>query len=40
MRRRRIDEASSVGRESFTCVSRLPQYGHRIASRPFQIADR
>ena len=24
-RRRRIEEASSVGRESFTCVSRLPQ---------------
>ena len=25
MRRRRIDEESSVGRESFTCVSRPPQ---------------
>jgi hypothetical protein len=25
MRRRRIEDASSVGRESFTCVSRPPQ---------------
>src|SRR3954468_6419621 len=29
-RRRRIAAESSVGRESFTCVSRLPQLGQRI----------
>src|SRR3954470_18308575 len=29
-RRRRITAESSVGRESFTCVSRLLQLGHRI----------
>src|SRR5262245_39976491 len=31
-RRRRIAAESSVGRESFTCVSRLPQLGQRIGS--------
>src|SRR4051794_28842762 len=30
MRRRRITAESSVGRESFTCVSRLVQFGQRI----------
>jgi len=29
-RRRRIAARSSVGRESLTCVSRLPQFGHRM----------
>jgi hypothetical protein len=29
-RRLRITEESSVGRESFTCVSRLLQFGQRI----------
>jgi hypothetical protein len=29
-RRRRITAESSVGRESFTCVSRLLQLGQRI----------
>src|SRR5882757_1852439 len=29
-RRRRMTAESSVGRESFTCVSRLPQLGQRI----------
>src|SRR4029079_11750753 len=29
-RRRRMAAESSVGRESFTCVSRLPQLGQRI----------
>jgi hypothetical protein len=29
-RRRRIAAESSVGRESFTCVSRDPQLGQRI----------
>src|SRR6185295_17083145 len=29
-RRRRIAAESSVGRESFTCVSREPQFGQRI----------
>src|SRR5919204_4970252 len=29
-RRRRITEESSVGRESLTCVSRLPQLGQRM----------
>src|ERR1700679_4331579 len=33
-RRRRMTEESSVGRESFTWVSRLLQLGHRIPS-PF-----
>ncbi|HEY1154212.1 MAG TPA: hypothetical protein VGE73_10195 [Pseudolabrys sp.] len=31
-RRRRITDESSVGRESFTCVSRLLQLGQRIVS--------
>src|SRR6185437_14728984 len=35
-RRRRITAESSVGRESFTCVSRLPQLGQRMAS-PYPI---
>src|SRR4051812_3286629 len=30
-RRRRMTELSSVGRESFTCVSRLQQLGQRMA---------
>jgi hypothetical protein len=30
MRRRRMAAESSVGRESFTCVSRLVQLGQRI----------
>src|SRR3569832_2841222 len=29
-RRRRMTAESSVGRESFTCVSRLPQLGQRM----------
>src|SRR5262245_31083883 len=29
-RRRRMTDESSVGRESFTCVSRLPQFGQRM----------
>jgi hypothetical protein len=33
-RRRRITAESSVGRESFTCVSRLLQLGHRIRLYP------
>src|SRR5436190_2957056 len=33
-RRRRMTEESSVGRESFTCVSRLAQFGQRMA-RPY-----
>jgi hypothetical protein len=33
-RRRRITAESSVGRESFTCVSRLLQLGHRIRLKP------
>src|SRR6202000_1936946 len=33
-RRRRITAESSVGRESFTCVSRLLQLGQRIRGRP------
>src|SRR5579864_3171611 len=36
-RRRRITDESSVGRESFTWVSRLPQLGHRI---PLPLVDR
>src|SRR5262245_7540214 len=40
-RRRRMTEESSVGRESFTCVSRLPQLGQRMARHPEnQNADR
>src|SRR6266436_7894236 len=35
-RRRRITAESSVGRESFTCVSRLLQLGHRIQPRLYQ----
>src|ERR1700728_4529674 len=38
-RRRRMTDESSVGRESFTCVSRLPQLGQRIAS-PLPFVDR
>src|ERR1700742_1170947 len=34
-RRRRITAESSVGRESFTCVSRLLQLGHRIRAKPY-----
>jgi hypothetical protein len=30
-RRRRMTDESSVGRESFTWVSRLPQLGQRMA---------
>src|SRR3954462_15783599 len=33
-RRRRIAAESSVGRESFTCVSRLPHFGQRMAYFP------
>src|SRR3954467_6111837 len=33
-RRRRIAAESSVGRESFTCVSRLPHFGQRITPDP------
>src|SRR5882672_456370 len=33
-RRRRMTEESSVGRESFTCVSRLAQFGQRMV-RPY-----
>src|SRR5882672_12313464 len=36
-RRRRMTEESSVGRESFTWVSRLPQLGQRI---PLPLVDR
>src|SRR5262245_23892353 len=36
-RRRRITAESSVGRESFTWVSRLPQLGQRILS-PYPVA--
>src|SRR5215467_5738666 len=38
-RLRRITAESSVGRESFTCVSRLLQLGQRIRTRP-QLIDR
>src|SRR5262245_34409885 len=38
-RRRRITAESSVGRESFTCVSRLLQLGQRIRRKP-QLVDR
>jgi hypothetical protein len=37
-RRRRITAESSVGRESFTCVSRLLQLGQRIRRRPLFFA--
>src|ERR1700728_4511973 len=38
MRRRRMTDESSVGRESLTCVSRLPQLGQRIpCPRPLLI---
>src|SRR6202041_3315377 len=36
-RRRRMTDESSVGRESFTWVSRLPQLGQRI---PLPLVDR
>jgi hypothetical protein len=36
-RRRRITAESSVGRESFTCVSRLPQLGQRMTPLEFQL---
>src|SRR5215470_1171 len=36
-RRRRITAESSVGRESFTCVSRLLQLGQRIPTEPLLI---
>jgi hypothetical protein len=36
IRRRRITAESSVGRESFTCVSRLLQLGHRIRQNPVE----
>src|SRR6201990_2915901 len=36
-RRRRITAESSVGRESFTCVSRLLQLGQRILQIPLLI---
>jgi hypothetical protein len=35
-RLRRITAESSVGRESFTCVSRLLQLGQRMRLRPYQ----
>src|SRR5271154_4667629 len=38
-RRRRMTDESSVGRESFTWVSRLPQLGQRIAL-PLPLVDR
>src|SRR5271157_643798 len=37
IRRRRMTDESSVGRESFTWVSRLPQLGQRI---PLPLVDR
>src|ERR1700737_2626930 len=39
-RRRRMTELSSVGRESFTCVSRLPQFGQRMTGSIRTTADR
>src|SRR5471032_3212003 len=36
-RRRRITAESSVGRESFTCVSRLLQLGQRIRSKTLLV---
>src|SRR5581483_8027986 len=39
-RRRRIAAWSSVGRESLTCVSSVPQNGHRIVSLPLPRIDR
>src|SRR5262245_35681957 len=38
-RRRRMTEESSVGRESLTCVSRLPQFGQRMAPIPWNLRD-
>src|ERR1700704_3124637 len=38
-RRRRMTEESSVGRESFTCVSRLVQFGQRMPA-PLALVDR
>src|SRR5438874_1810762 len=38
-RRRRMTELSSVGRESFTCVSRLPQFGQRMTGTPQMTGD-
>ncbi len=37
IRRRRITAESSVGRESFTCVSRLLQLGQRIRAKPYFV---
>ena len=37
-RRLRIAVLSSVGRESFTCVSSLPQYGQRMRRQPPRIS--
>jgi hypothetical protein len=37
-RRLRITDESSVGRESFTCVSRLLQFGQRMTTYPPVIA--
>src|SRR5579883_3124426 len=39
-RRRRMAELSSVGRESFTCVSGFEQYGHRILPFPLPLLQR
>src|SRR3989442_11168923 len=39
-RRRRMTELSSVGRESFTWVSRLPQFGQRMLRSARTTADR
>src|SRR6266567_5820987 len=36
-RRRRMTEESSVGRESLTCVSRLPQFGQRMDAFPYRV---
>jgi hypothetical protein len=37
MRRRRMAALSSVGRESLTWVSSLPQKGQRIGLRPYKV---
>src|SRR6266436_6189245 len=39
-RRRRITAESSVGRESFTCVSRLAQLGQRMTLYPLVLINR
>src|SRR5580704_16280684 len=39
-RRRRMTDESSVGRESFTWVSRLPQLGQRMCPSPSPLVDR